>query len=115
MIVFCGSTSSYVGSAMGVVYCATKAGVIGMMKAMAVELAPRGIRVNAISPGTTATPINDPIFSIPGFLEEAVKSNPDGRIAVAHEHVGAIAYLISDLAKHVHGQDIVIDGGHIAR
>lgn len=113
-VVFCGSTSSHVGSAGGIAYCATKAGVLGMTKAMAAELAPQGVRVNAVSPGTTATPINDEIFAMDGFRDKVLARNPDGRIAQAHEHVGAIAYLISDLARHVHGQDIVVDGGHIA-
>lgn len=113
-VIFCASTSAHVGSAGAVAYCATKAGVIGMTKAMAAELAPQGVRVNAISPGTTVTPINDEIFALDGFLEKVLARNPDRRIAQAHEHVGAIAYLISDLARHVHGQDIVIDGGQIA-
>ncbi|MDW5597066.1 SDR family oxidoreductase [Conexibacter stalactiti] len=114
-IVFCGSTSSFVGSAGGVVYCATKGAVLMLMRAVAVELAPQGFRVNAIAPGTTRTPINDEIFAIPGHLDGVIRSIPDGRIAEAHEHVGAIVYLISDLAAHVHGHTIVIDGGLIAK
>jgi NAD(P)-dependent dehydrogenase (short-subunit alcohol dehydrogenase family) len=113
-VVFCGSTSAHVGAAGAVIYCASKFAVIGMMKAMAAELAPQGVRVNAISPGTTVTPINDELFARAGFIDKVLARNPDGRIAQAHEHVGAIAYLISDLAQHVHGHDIVIDGGHIA-
>jgi NAD(P)-dependent dehydrogenase (short-subunit alcohol dehydrogenase family) len=113
-VVFCGSTSAHVGSAGAVIYCTSKFAVLGMTKAMAAELAPQGVRVNAISPGTTATPINDELFAMGGFVEKTVERNPDRRIAQAHEHVGAIAYLISDLAQHVHGQDIVVDGGHIA-
>lgn len=113
-VVFCGSTSAYVGSAGAVGYVTSKFAVRGMTKAMAAELAPQGVRVNSISPGTTATPINDELFAMDGFIDQVLARNPDGRIAQAHEHVGAIAYLISDLAQHVHGQDIVVDGGHIA-
>lgn len=113
-VVFCGSTSAYVGSAGAVAYCTTKFAVRGMMKAMAAELAPQGVRVNGISPGTTVTPINDELFAMEGLVDAVLARNPDGRIAQAHEHVGAIAYLISDLSQHVVGHDIVIDGGHIA-
>lgn len=114
-VVFCGSsTSAYIGSAGGLAYTATKHAALGVMKSCAVELAPQGIRVNAVSPGTTVTPINSPLFSMEGWVDSVVAKNPDGRIAEPHEHVGAIAYLLSDLAKHVHGTDIRIDGGRLA-
>jgi len=113
-VVLCASTSGFVGSAGAVIYCATKTGVLGMMRAMAAELAGRGIRVNAIAPGTTETPINDPLFAIEGWRESVLRQIPDRRIAEADDHVGAIAFLVSDLADHVHGQSIVVDGGHIA-
>jgi NAD(P)-dependent dehydrogenase (short-subunit alcohol dehydrogenase family) len=76
--------------------------------------APQGIRVNSISPGTTVTPINDSLFGRDGWVEKTLSKIPDGRFAEPHEHVGAIAYLISDLATHVHGHDIVIDGGRLS-
>lgn len=114
-IVLCNSvTSAYLGSAGAVGYTTSKHASLGLMRALAVELAPRGIRVNAISPGTTLSPINDSLFARDGMAATLAKKNPDGRIAEPHEHVGAIGYLISDLAKHVYGHDLAIDGGRMA-
>ena len=114
-VVLCASSSSaYLGSAGGLGYTTSKHAVLGMMRVLTVELASQGIRVNSVSPGTTISPINDSLFALEGWAEMIVKKNPDGRIAEPHEHVGAIAYLISDLAKHVHGHDLVIDGGRLA-
>lgn len=113
-VVLCASTSGFVGSAGAVIYCATKHGVIGLLRAMAAELGRQGIRVNAIAPGTTETPINDPLFAIPGWRESVLKAIPDGRIAQPEDHVGTIAFLVSDLSAHVNGHAILVDGGHIA-
>lgn len=109
-VVFVGSTAAYVGSAQGAAYCASKAAVLGMMRSLAVELAPHGVRVNAVAPGTTNTPIND------GWLfgedrQKVVDMIPDGRIGRPEDIVGALLFLISDLADHIHGQSVVIDGG----
>lgn len=114
-IVLCNSvTSAYLGSPGAIGYTTSKHAALGLMRVMAVELAPLGIRVNAISPGTTLSPINDSLFARDGMASTLAKKNPDRRIAEPHEHVGAIGYLISDLAKHVHGHDLAIDGGRMA-
>lgn len=114
-VVFCGSSiSAYLGSAGGLGYTATKHAVLGVMRSCVAELGPRGVRVNAVSPGTTVSPINDELFRIPGWLDAVISKNPDGRIAMPHEHAGAVAFLLSDLAKHVHGVDIRVDGGRLA-
>ncbi len=114
-VVFCGSsTSAYRGSASAVGYDMSKHAVLGMMRALTAELAPQGIRINSISPGTTVSPINESLFARDGWVEKTLTKIPDGRFAEPHEHVGAIAYLISDLATHVHGHDIVIDGGRLS-
>jgi NAD(P)-dependent dehydrogenase (short-subunit alcohol dehydrogenase family) len=114
-IVLCNSvTSAYLGSAGAIGYTTSKHAALGLMRVLAVELAPLGIRVNSISPGTTLSPINDSLFAVDGMAPMLAKKNPDGRIAEPHEHVGAIGYLISDLAKHVYGHDLAIDGGRMA-
>ncbi|MGV9796686.1 SDR family NAD(P)-dependent oxidoreductase [Mycobacterium sp. NPDC003449] len=114
-VVFCGSsTSAYRGAAGAVGYDVSKHAVLGLMRALTAELAPQGIRVNSISPGTTISPINDSLFEREGWVEKTIQKIPDGRFAQPHEHVGAIAYLISDLATHVHGHDIVVDGGRLS-
>jgi glucose 1-dehydrogenase len=114
-VVFCGSsTSAYRGSAGAVGYDISKHAVLGMMRSLTAELAPQNIRVNSVSPGTTISPINDSLFELDGWVESTIGKIPDGRFAEPHEHVGAVAYLISDLAKHVHGHDIVVDGGRLS-
>jgi NAD(P)-dependent dehydrogenase (short-subunit alcohol dehydrogenase family) len=109
-VLFCASTAALVGSAQGAAYCASKAGVLGMTRALAAELAPRGIRVNAIAPGTTDTLINE------NWLDEQSRAQvigkiPDGRIGRAEDMVGSALFLVSDLADHIHGQTLVVDGG----
>ena len=114
-VVFCASSSSgYRGAPSMAGYVASKHAVLGVMRSLTMELAPQGIRVNSVSPGTTVSPINDPLFDIPEFLDLVLPSIPSGRIAEPHEHVGAVGYLLSDLALHVNGHDIAVDGGRLA-
>lgn len=114
-VVLCNSvTSAYLGSPGAIGYTTSKHAALGLMRALAAELAPSGVRVNSISPGTTVSPINDTLFAMDGMPAKLASKNPDRRLAEPHEHVGAIGYLISDLAKHVHGHDLAVDGGRLA-
>ena len=77
-VVFCGSsTSAHRGSSRAVGYDLSKHAVLGMMRALTADLAPQGIRVNSISPGTTASPINDSLFEREGWLERTIAKIPD--------------------------------------
>lgn len=91
-------------------YNASKAGVIHMSKSMAMEWVGRGIRVNTISPGYTATPMNtrpEMVHQIKLFEEQT----PMQRMATVDEMVGPAVFLLSDAASFVTGVDLLVDGG----
>ncbi|MEA3407781.1 MAG: SDR family oxidoreductase [Chloroflexota bacterium] len=91
-----------------VAYNASKAGVVHLTKSMAAEWAPRGVRVNCISPGYTRTALVDEVgHLIPGWLEDI----PMGRMAETSDLQGALIYLASEASDYVTGHDLVVDGG----
>ncbi len=113
------STSSTAGVTGGLgphAYSAAKHGVVGLTKSVASELAQHGIRVNAIAPGSTATPmIADVVAGDPSDMAAArrylVESSPLRRAAVADDIAAAALYLASDDAANVTGHCLVVDGG----
>lgn len=103
-------------------YCATKHGVIGLTRALALELAPRKVTVNAICPGWVDTEMARAGIALiakqAGVTEEAAfsmagKMAPLGEVLVPEEIGGLVAYLASDDARNVTGQALVIDGGQV--
>lgn len=96
-------------------YCASKFGLLGMTKALALELAPYNITVNGISPGPFATEMNTALMNDPALSAEFLSKIPLGRWGKAEE-VGALAvFLCSDAAGYITGADILIDGGWTAQ
>jgi NAD(P)-dependent dehydrogenase (short-subunit alcohol dehydrogenase family) len=96
-------------------YCASKAGLLGFTKALALELAPEKITVNGISPGPFATEINTPVLQNPELNQQFISRIPLGRWGEANE-VGSLAvYLCSDDAGFITGTDLLIDGGWTAQ
>jgi 3-oxoacyl-[acyl-carrier protein] reductase len=95
-------------------YAAAKAALTSYTKAMAKELAPRGVRVNAVSPGVIDTPFHE-VFSTPEMIENFVKSIPLGRVGRASECATVIAFLASDAASYVVGETIEVNGGQLMR
>jgi NAD(P)-dependent dehydrogenase (short-subunit alcohol dehydrogenase family) len=93
-------------------YAAAKGGVKQLVKAMAVDLAPFGIRVNAVAPGPTLTPGNREMFERPDVRDENMRTIPLRRIADPEEMVGAVVYLASDEASFTTGATILVDGGY---
>lgn len=93
-------------------YAAAKGGVRQLVKAMAVDLAPHGIRVNAMAPGPTLTPGNRAMFERPDVAEVNRRTIPLGRVAEPEEMVGAVVYLASDEASFTTGTTIFVDGGY---
>ncbi len=92
-------------------YCAIKAGIIHMTRALAVEWAKYNINVNSISPGYTITPITKPIFNIKERYETYMDQIPLKRLAMPNDYIGAVVFLSSDSANYITGQNLIIDGG----
>ena len=93
-------------------YAAAKAGLIGLTKAMARELAPHGVRVNAISPGVIDTPFHE-VFSTPEMMRNFAAATPLGRVGTSAECAQVIAFLASEAAGYVVGETIEVNGGQL--
>lgn len=93
-------------------YAAAKAGLIALTKAMAKELAPHGVRVNAVSPGVIVTPFHE-VFSTPEMIQNFVKGIPLGRTGKSVECAHAIAFLVSDAASYIVGETLEVNGGQL--
>lgn len=104
-----------VGASLRTVYCTTKHAIEGMTKAMAVELAPCNIRVNAIAPTFIKTPLTAPFFEDPKFRDWAISRIPLGRIGRMDEITGAIVFLASPASSLITGASLAIDGGWTAQ
>jgi 3-oxoacyl-[acyl-carrier protein] reductase len=117
-IVNISSVAGVMGIQTNAVYCATKAGIIMMTRALANELGPHGINVNCVSPGNTETPMNQEIRTNPSlkhFLDAMAARTPSGRVYSKPEEIAAIALLLaSDDSKAMHGSNILIDEGFSA-
>jgi gluconate 5-dehydrogenase len=107
-----------IGSIMGTVarptipaYVASKGGIDGLTKALAVELGPHGITVNAIGPGYVATELNSPLVNDPVFNAMVCERTPLGRWGDPSEIAAAAVFLASDEASYVNGHKLVVDGG----
>jgi len=114
VIVNVSSIAGRTGGGVGAtVYAAAKAAVTAMTKGLARELAPHGIRVNAISPGTVDNYFHQR-FSTRQMLEAVVAQTPAGRLGTNEEMADAIVFLCSDAARYIHGQTLEINGGFYA-
>lgn len=96
------------------VYAATKAGILQMVRAMAVELGPQGVRVNAIGPGVVETPLTAQIKSQPDWYNAYAQRNAFGRWAQSSELAGPIVFLASPAASYVTGILLLVDAGWTA-
>ena len=94
------------------VYAAAKAALIALTKSQAKELAPHGIRVNAVSPGVIDTPFHE-VFSTPEMIRNFVKGIPLGRTGKPSECASAIAFLASQAASYIAGETIEVNGGQL--
>lgn len=109
------SQMGHVGSPGRTVYCMTKHALEGLTKAMAVELAPSGIRVNSVAPTFVETPMTAPMLQNPEFRAFVLGSIPMGRLASVGDVAAAVLYLCSPAAAMVTGTSLLVDGGWTAR
>jgi NAD(P)-dependent dehydrogenase (short-subunit alcohol dehydrogenase family) len=113
IIVFSSIRSQVVEPGQGV-YAATKAGMVQLVRALAAELGPQGVRVNAIAPGVVDTPLTAPIKSKPDWYNAYAARNIFNRWASASEMAGPVVYLSSDASSYVTGTVLFVDGGWTA-
>ncbi|MBI1937058.1 MAG: 3-oxoacyl-ACP reductase FabG [Ignavibacteriales bacterium] len=107
------STAGQRGEAFHSHYAASKGGVISFTKSLAVELAPFNITVNSVAPGWVDTDMNNEVFADPEFKENARKGIPVGRIPTPEDIAGPILFLASDLARHINGEILNVNGGSV--
>ena len=113
-IIHMSSQMGHVGGARRTVYCMTKHGIEGLTKAMAIDLAPHGIRVNTIGPTFIDTPLTRPFFEDKAFRADTLRRIKLGRLGTVEDLMGAVVYLASDAAALVTGTALVVDGGWTA-
>lgn len=105
------SVNAHFGFVGSGAYGISKAAVEQMVRQLAVEWGPEGLRVNAVCPGTTDTDMIRELADRPGFAELTARSTPLGRIAQPEDIAGSICFLASAKSRHVTGQVLVVDGG----
>jgi NAD(P)-dependent dehydrogenase (short-subunit alcohol dehydrogenase family) len=114
-IVNCSSLGGLVGLPRRAAYHASKHGVIGLTRSAALEYAPRGIRINAVCPGTIDTPmVADMLDTQPDAMKEIMRDQPIGRLGRSNEIAAAVLWLCSPGASFVIGVPLPVDGGFTA-
>ena len=114
-IVHMSSQMGHVGSPGRTVYCMSKHAIEGLTKAMAVELAPRGIRVNSVAPTFVETEMTRPMLEDPDFQKFVHDMIPMRELATIDDVVAAVMYLVSAAAGRVTGHSLRVDGGWTAQ
>ena len=110
-VILMSSLSSIRGNGRINAYALSKAGVAQLARNLAVEWGPRGVRVNAISPGFIRTPLSAPLFADDAFIARRMAMTPLRRPGEVEEIAGAAVFLASPAGAFVTGQNLVIDGG----
>ncbi len=108
------SQASMVGIADHAAYCASKGALDNLTRAMALELGPHQIRVNAVNPTVTLTPMGEMAWGDPKKRDPMLAKIPLGRFAKPVHVANAVAYLLSDAADMIHGVMLPVDGGFLA-
>ena len=109
------SQMGHVGAPNRTVYCASKHAIEGLTKAMGVELAPKGIRVNSVGPTFIETPLTKPFFDNAEFAKDTLARIPLAKLGQVEDVADAVVYLASPAAGMVTGGSLLVDGGWTAR
>lgn len=114
-IVHMSSQMGHVGGPQRTVYCASKHAIEGLTKAMALELAPHGIRVNAVAPTFIVTPLTEAWTKDPAWRAQFVSRIPMGEVGQPRDVSGAVVFLCSPAAGMITGHSLLVDGGWTAQ
>ena len=109
-----GSIQSFIALPNSAAYTASKSAIRGLTKALAIELSPLGVRVNAIGPGMIATPLNADARQNPDYMSNFASRVPLGRLGEPVDIAGPAVFLASDLARYVTGVTLPVDGGFLS-
>ena len=112
-IVNMSSVNAWFGLPDHVAYTVSKGGISQLTKAMAIALAPYGIRVNAVGPGSIMTPMLDEVIKDKAFRTKVLSRTPLGRLGKPEEIAAIVAWLASDQASYVTGTTVYADGGRM--
>ncbi len=107
------STAGQRGEAEHSAYAASKGAIISYTKSLAAELGPRGIRVNCVAPGWVDTDMSASSLADPKARAEIERIIPIGRVASPEDIAGPVLFLVSDLARHLQGEIVNVNGGSV--
>ncbi len=115
VIVNTASINSFAVATTAAAYVAAKGAVAQLTKVMAVDLAAKGVRVNAVAPGIIATAMTADTRDDPDAIGRFLAAVPMGRVGAPEEVADAVLFLSSDLARYITGEILAVDGGYLAR
>jgi NAD(P)-dependent dehydrogenase (short-subunit alcohol dehydrogenase family) len=109
-----GSVQSFVALPNSAAYTASKGAIRTLTKALAIELSPHGVRVNALGPGMIATPLNEKARQDPAYMKSFASRLPLGRFGTPDDVAQPAVFLASDMARYITGVTLPVDGGFLA-
>lgn len=113
-IVGIASIEAWVGNAAIPAYCASKAGMLGVVRSLSDRLGPEGVRINAVCPGFIETPMLAPTLALPGARDRFIENTTLKRLGDPRDIGEPVAFLLSSGASFITGQSLVVDGGVLA-